>query len=507
MKRIFTSIAIIIALGFVASCNLIEDMSSESGLIRFLPKSVATKAMVSSVEDLIAAEATFSVVDLLDGETYIQNSIGYSTTDSKWVYLGTTDTYYWLDGTHKFFGYSKFGENEIGTLGNDWKLTIPASGTTTLTTSSEQNDILYSDIVSTTADDWKTNNEIDAPVGLKFHHLLSAVSFTLENYTGTDLTVNSVTVNLRNKANATVDFSGTAPDVEILNLAKDGPFGGISGKPLAAEARLDALTGDALTKDSETGEYPSGTPFMIWPQKIKEVDATVTVKYTIGTTTTEKTVSLVIDPEEEEDFEGVEWAPGVINNYNLRIFPETVTLVFKVQPWDKKTINVDTDLGSINMSNVTWMNFKVMVDGVEMNTLNNGAKTVTMYSGETEHTDYHGYYPAQGYFTVNYPKEGKYKIGLIPAYIDTNGQYFDEDAYEIWIYDSGTDTWHVHDQTDGEDISVETVYFQVRAADGQDGTQHMAQINIWFLPDGSDSEWISAYSEVRATYSLIIPAN
>ena len=496
MKRFTLYTAIVFALSLAASCNIIEDTDSGRGLIRFAPKTLDTKAMVDN--DNVAGE-TFTVVDLLttgtgnstNTSTHINTNIKYN--NGKWEY-DPAATYYWNTGTHKFFGYTA----GIGQMSNAWKLTIPATGTKTITTAdASQTDMLYSSIVTTTADAWTGDSEHDAntPVTLKFHHLLSAISITLENYTGTAVTVNSVTVTLPNKASATVDFgvTTTEPTVAVSTVATDGVFHTYTptadNATLADQAIVDVLTGTLLTTSDA-----KATPFMIWPQTLAEDAATISIQ--IEGEENPRTVSIPKDTE---------WEAGVVNAYNLKIYPETITLNFKVQPWEKKTIDVDTDLGSINMSNVTWMNFKVMVNGEEKNTLDNDNKSVYMYAGASEEA-YHGYYPAQGYFTVNYPRSGQYRIGLIPAYGDSEGDYFDEDAYEIWIYDSDNNSWSEHNQTDGEDISINTVYFQVRAASGQDGAQHKAQINIWFLPDESD-EWISAYSEVRATYSLIIPAS
>ena len=218
-----------------------------------------------------------------------------------------------------------------------------------------------------------------------------------------------------------------------------------------------------------------------------------------------------------------------ITGLALNVLPDEIEFKFVVQQWDKTEINISSDLGSINMSNVTWMNTKVDLDGDGVfgegeessdfyeNTVNNYKykQTVTMFynptiEGTQGGTSYTGYYPAQGYFTVNYPTSGKYKIGLIPAYGETT---VDPSKYEIYIYkQTGTDSdnqpvygWVAHNQTNGEDISNDTVYFQIRAASNQDGAQHKAQIDIWFKPSGS-SEWISAYSEIRANYALVIPA-
>ena len=56
--------------------------------------------------------------------------------------------------------------------------------------------------------------------------------------------------------------------------------------------------------------------------------------------------------------------------------------------------------------------------------------------GETW-SQYSGYYPAQGYFTVNYPESGKYRIGIIPAYGETS---VDATKFKIFVYDSTATT-------------------------------------------------------------------
>lgn len=498
MKRIIQYTTIIIALGLAVSCNQFEEVTSDGGLIRFAPKSVVTKAMVTS--DNLTDQA-FSVIDLMGTSTdpFIRDVITYSPPDEAWVYE-SGNTYYWENGSHKLFGYTHNGGNLDGTT-----LTISEK---VLAWNSNQTDILYSNIISTTAADWKAGHVINEPVPLVFDHLFSAIRISMENYTGAALTVNSVTVTLPNKASATVTF-GTTEDATkvvpaITGLTTSGNFGGFSGSSNAVlldpEEIVDVLDGSKLEGDDATA-----TPYMIWPQTLTEGAATITVKYTpTGGSAKSKSVSLpatFLDPETETE-KSVVWEAGKINSYNLLLYPEELKLKFVVQDWDQANIPaINTATGSINMSNVTWMNSKVTVGGVETNTVVDEDYAVYMYYQPTVNGAlYDGYFPAQGYFTVNYPQSGKYKLGLIPAYGATT---VDEDMYEIWIY-NGT-TWSRHNQNAGEDISHDTVYFQVRAASGQDGVEHKAQINIWFKPNGSD-EWISAYSEVRANYALTIPA-
>lgn len=495
MKRTIKYIAIFMALTLVASCNVIEETPSGSGLIGFSPKSVATKAMVNP-EDLTGL--VFDVYDILTASgtssLHIDNYIAYNTTSYNWTYQDPDQpsAYSWLDGEHRFFGCTQgTGTPDLASK----TLTFPEA---TLTTASEQTDILYSDLFKSTAEDWKASKTMADSVELSFHHLLSAVSVTLVNYTGAALPVQSVTVSFPNKADATVDYSGDDAVVTVSDVVKDGNFGGFtSAETVAAGDSIDVLK----PSNNLSAENAKASQFLIWPQTGDDglAEGAATVVIDLGNNNT-KTAAIPA---------GTKWNPGEVNAYRILIYPDFIILQFEVQDWEKETINLDTNVGSINMTNVSWMNTKVKLteDGEIENTVVISAYSVYMYKNPyiqngNDWVEYDGYYPAQGFFTVNYPESGKFKIGLIPAYGETE---VDEDMYEIYIYDpAATGYWRTQDE-DGEAISRNTVYFQVRAASGQDGAQHKAQIDIWFLPDGG-SEWISAYSEVRANYALTIPA-
>jgi hypothetical protein len=265
--------------------------------------------------------------------------------------------------------------------------------------------------------------------------------------------------------------------------------------------KVDVI-GQAVTTATDPAYY------IVWPQTIEEgSEIAVTVNYTMKGKTYNKTVKIPAGT----------WSAGKKYNYTLQIFPTDVRLIFKVMPWDSIEVgDIDTSTGSINMTNVTWQNTKVKLtaDGEETNTLVNNAYSVYMYkdpyvqSGDSW-TQYDGYIPAQGFFTVNYPTSGLFKIELIPAYGQTE-EDLDRSKYEIWIYeypaeDEETGSFRAI-KADGETITNNTVYFQVRAAKSQDGAEHKAQIDILFKPAREGSEWISAYSEIRAKYACIIPA-
>lgn len=526
MRKYIYILNIALALGAV-SCNKTDVVIDENdgAAISFAPQTIETRALVNDVEGL--RSQTLKVWDLWSGQDdpYIDNTLVYS--EGSWQY-GTEKTYYWKEGTHKFFSYS----NDAACAYDEETLTVSK----TLTTADAgQVDILYSDLFVTTAADWKATegNTADSPVPLNFNHLFSAVAITVQNCSGNVVKLTSVSKPaIPNKGSATIDYSATAStgtnETNQLvptygNVSVDGAFvtatfpeNGIT-LSAAAEATDDtpAVEGGKADVLAQAAATENGY-CLVWPQEINGDDDDK-IKITLGYTMEGENYTKVVT------LPATTWERGNKYTYTLQIYPTDVRLIFKVVPWDVgEAGSIDSSTGSINMSNVTWMNTKVKLTqgGAETNTVVDGAYTVNMFykpyvkditTGEwKQYTDNNGYYPAQGYFTVNYPLSGLFKIDLIPAYGESE---VDSDKYEIWIYDSTlvnpNDAEHPGGfraiYPDGESITNNTVYFQVRAASGQDNALHKAQVNIWFMPDGSD-EWISAYSEIRANYALTIPA-
>ena len=496
MKRLFQYTAIVIALSFAASCNNIEEgTTTESGLIRFEPQSIKTKALVTP--DNVTGEI-FDVWDFMGTTVHIQDSIYHSGGD--WKYKSsTTASYPWKSGAHKFFGYTRRNAGSFDQSTMIWSISER-----TITAGKNQTDLLYSSIKDTTATGWKNGHQKDDPVLLQFHHLLSAIRITMVNGSGAQVTVTNASVTLPNTGSASVSFAGTTAEPSYAtSITTTGNFGSFTSQTMSAGDSLDVLTGAVLSDKA--------TAYVIWPQDIDDDDVTISFDLAYGTNAA-TTIPPVTIPAGT-------WEAGKINNYKLVIYPEFIKLIFEVQPWEKVEVDpIDTSDGSINMTNVAWMNTVVKVNGQDTNTVVNNKYLVNMFyhptvNGQT-YTATNGYFPAQGYFTVNYPLKGKFKIGMIPAYGETT---VDESMYEIWVYDE-TVTPHAFRQmkADGEDLDdwreyegtvlkgANTIYFQVRAT-GQDSARHTGQIDIWFLPEGSD-EWISAYSEIRANYALVIPA-
>ena len=545
MKKALIYSAMVLLAGAMA-CNKTDHVLSGDGHIRFAPTGVETRALVTN--DNIQAE-TFQVYDFIGTTKYIDDQITYNATDAVWDYANA-DYYLWKSGTHKLFGFTA----GAGTLGTDQKVTISKTLTTA---TADQVDLLYSEIVTQDAAAWKSTagNTPDTPVALNFKHLLSAVSIVIHNGTDKDVVINSVSgPAIAGSGSATVDFSGTAPTVSYTTptVSETTPFVATAfpaSTTVAVDAVADVLNGGASSKSYQ----------VVWPQAIAAGAVSVTVSYTMnGTPFTNKVVALP----------AANWEVGHKYDYVLHILPTGVKLTFVVQDWNQVDgLEMDTKDDSINMSNVTWMNSKVYVNGVMMNTVDDNAYSVYMYknaqpavlckyeetvyqtyeedvidpdTGDVIHhagdqvlddnnqpivlhlvddliLDENGnptykpgvatqtYFPAQAYFTVNYPLTGKYKIVLIPAWGETT---VDTSKYQIMLYDKSVEGHYRAINPEGETIPTdhETIYFQIRATLPQDGAQHKAQINILFQP-GGEGEWISAYSEVRANYACVIPAS
>ncbi len=495
----------------------------------------ASKKRQIQVYDYYTAEGTSTETE------YIDELIQESATAGVWAYVkeGKTHSYSWKKGTHKFFGWEAVdstgaaarvlnynSEDKVLTITgeNNAPVALPGKANTDYRYA-EIEKVSYPDKVTFVIDKTTGKKTDVEPIQLTVKHLSAALSYTVENFTGQTYTINSISVsNVVTTAAPAVDFSGDEPATIAYNLGTDK--GSVS---------------------LVLGEGDNAVKTCVWPQTVE--GSKLTVNYKLGTTDKEVTI----------DIPKTTWKVGKYYNFKLQIRPSDVQLIFEVMPWTVVNVPVNTESGSINMSNVTWQNTVVTLNQgtateSTANTLDNGAYSVYMYhnasvqvikrdaNGEPVHQTYpedvkgedgetiihhkgdnvvdeygnpsvyvmewktYDYYPAQGYFTVNYPKSGLFKMDLIPAYRETS---VNKDMYEIYVYDktlTTTDKWRKI-KADGETITNKTVYFQVRASQNVAEThpQYKAQIDIWFKATDSN-EWVSGYSEIRATYACIIPA-
>ena len=431
--------------------------------------------------------------------------VSYNAEGKTWTF-DSGKKYQWTDGTHMFFGWSKkdatmtseaFWGSEPALEGK--VLTTPVKVLTTA--DADQFDFLYSDAVMQDAATWKTEKEKEDALSLPFNHLFSAFSLTVENLTDQPVTVKSVTMteNFRNSGSAKITF-GEKVDAAVTATvpATAKPFIAV---PMAADVTVaSAAKFDAFAQAPLAAEGPKF--YLAWPQTFDGKGQEIEIVY-MRAGDKEYTTSRVSIPASA-------WASGTMYKYNLQIRPNTIELTFTVQPWTVVDgVEIDTSDGSINMSNVVWVNSKVGKGSEVYNTVDNsGYGSVTLYGvaeGDTvngEAVTEAGNVPAQAFFTVNYPQTGTYKLSLIKAY---GGNDADLEFFEIVPPSTYPNLPSVEKTIDGKTVKVpETIYFQVKAKN-PDGKVHKAAINITITPEGGTET--SAYSEIRANYTLIIPAN
>ena len=306
MKKSLVYSAIVLLLAAMA-CNKTDSTVSEGeSHILFAPAAEATRALV--YQDNLTSEQ-FRVYDFKDDVKYIDDQIKY---EEGWVYV-SGDDYLWKAGTHKLFGYT----TALGALPENKKLSYTKELTTAL---ANQADLLYSGIVTTTADTWKhtTGNTKTTPVKLSMKHLFAAVEMAVKNGKGATIQINSVTVpSIPNSATATIDYSGTDVAVSIPTAPTAGtnPFvsaAAIGNVDLTDTAQLDILT--------QAVQAPA--PYVVWPQTIPAM--TIAVQYTQNGSTYNTTATIP----------SITWEAGKLYTYTLLIANvDDILLNFTVQDW------------------------------------------------------------------------------------------------------------------------------------------------------------------------------
>ena len=392
MKRIYSYIAFAILAVLGASCSKNSITGDGNGPDKKESKIGFGTVSTRGVDDLVADEtkplqikvydyytkAGASEIEYID-ET-IQEAEGSTAENNAWAFVqeGKKNSYSWKNGTHKFFGWVSLDENKTTVPGltySDKVLTVAAN---TELPGTANTDYRYSDLVTV---EWTKALE-DTPVELTMKHLSAALTYKVTAFASdaSSYSVTGVTIgNVVKSGSASVDSTGDAEDVTYTLANTKGDI-------------------SLLAPDGDNAVYTC-----VWPQTIE--DAKATVSYTIDGVATTATV----------DIPDTEWKAGNYYSYDIQIVEKGIELTFTVAPWEGVEKNIDTSNGSINMSNVTWMNTKVKLteNGDEVNTVNISGYRVNMYKNPyvnkngtwTKYVDNNGYFPAQGYFTVNYPKQ------------------------------------------------------------------------------------------------------
>ena len=498
MKKTLLYSSLILVLGAIA-CNKTDEIVPKSDALISITTGINTKSFIGT-QELLQTNATLHIMDIVSGDTqaYIDNDITYDATAEAWVFAGA-QSYTWKSGDHKFFGWlTKDGSLTVSPTYTASSNTLSYSKALT-TAAADQADFLYSDVIKRNP----ANAADRAAVDLQFSHLFSGISIALTNSLGKAITVKSVSLSgLKNSATASIvyadptDANAKGTTVAINNLAASGSFisaTALSNQSLAADGKIDVLNQAALASDASAAAY------MIWPQ-LMDGTAKVTVVYNTGETGAAdktKVVNLAIpDGENYKTMVG-----GTRYNFDLQVTSNDIELIFNVANWDAKPTTITSEGGeNITMSNVMWLhNRQVFYESAPneadaiMDTYDDdeGVRhygTATIFRSTAEGNPY---VPVRAYFSIDYPSAGTYQIKLVRAYGATN-----DNDLQYFTLDNTGDTI----------VPGKEIYFSINAsaAAASNTAEHKCSIDIVITPTGGQP--LSAYSEIRATYTVIIPA-
>lgn len=220
----------------------------------------------------------------------VQGSAAAVATPGVWPFVNGPHN--WTSGTHRFYGWltkdvnSNLGPEDL--FGNTFNcvtsnknvtvaafktdtqtLTIPA---TTMSPTAPQFDFMYSNIFTT--------EPINSPVQLEFSHLFAAYYFSFTNDSAEPLELESVKLSIKSKASATLNYSGTAPVVDIAFTSDQPTLEKTYTTSIAAGKTIDLfLTGAEI--ESSTAILNSSYR-LIWPQDL--ATATVDVVFSAWVT-------------------------------------------------------------------------------------------------------------------------------------------------------------------------------------------------------------------------------
>lgn len=326
-----------------------------------------------------------------------------------WTY-DNNDKYYWIEGTHNFWGYSTFDKKSEESFSNLFggapaidmatrTLNIPA---TAMTFGSPQFDFVYSAPTSRVIESGVSNV---APVQLECAHMFAAFGITVTN----ELPDASVKVkrvymqNLKNKNSAAVRFDGTKPQValgtasaEYLNPETKSTFADVTPNiTLASATSTNVSNGANSCPDIFNTSATAPGYYLIWPQgdltpsqkptvddegnPVYNInDALIVVEYEIEGVTMKRAVAF---PKASEGLQA-----GMLYNYVISFSDKLMYVTAKVRPWD--FYEHEMNYGSTTIAIADTENDKLTLDEATCNYV------------ESEHTAY--YSPEKGSVTFRF---------------------------------------------------------------------------------------------------------
>lgn len=307
---IHTFIIATAALMAAASCNkevpenqhiakTISISASESAKTKALLDKKETKSLIESEDDFSKEGNRIQVYAYTNAGYYFSDVIGpdvagspaAEATTGVWPFVNGPHN--WTSGTHKFYGWltkdanSNLGPEDLfgstfSCVTTNKNVTIAAFETstqtlkiptTTMNPSAAQFDFMYSNIFTT--------EPINSPVQLEFSHLFAAYYFSFTNNSPQTLNLKSISLNVKSKASANLDFSsGTNPAHRIDFAANQNSIQLVQNISVGAGKTIDARLGNEIVSSDNT---PSDSYRLIWPQNLTGATIDISFKAMIST--------------------------------------------------------------------------------------------------------------------------------------------------------------------------------------------------------------------------------
>ena len=227
-----------------------------------------------------------------------------------------------------FFG-SGFQFDDVSQI-----LTIPE---TEMAPDSPQFDFMYSNIYTR-----NLNTTPDfSPIPLEFNHLFTAFRVTATNNSSNDVWLKKVSITgLKNKREASIDFSGNEPDVSFIASGNTQNF------------VYDISDEGMFMTKGQTYNVSQEDFQLMWPHTRDDfADAQIVVDYKYKEPSASQ-----LDGQTTIDLkDAISWKGGQKNNVGLMFKDKEISLICKVEPWSVVADTVDfTD--QITVSNpITWV--------------------------------------------------------------------------------------------------------------------------------------------------------
>lgn len=336
------------------SCSKTDQATAPAEGIRFAGP-VETKAT-----DAANHSDIFQVRDWYNNSSYlIENTLEYK--NNTWDY-GTSNTYEWKNGTHRFFGWLQ--KDDSYTTSSLFGPSFGLSGTTlnipslTMNNQVRQYDFLYSNVVERSTYD---NDYSDVP--LVFNHLFAqvAISFMISPTTADGerpITLYQVYLNnnLKNAKSASIDFSTAGkPTVTYDNEAADGYFATPANFESLGQYDRNSVPIDVLGQI----QVASKAFYYVWPTEEADLQDVITVVYRIDGDSYTRT-SVMSFPK------GTKWEAGNKYQYTITYMGGILKIVDSILPWDYSETTTSVEEQSVMAKWMGWDSSTCSISGTDI---------------------------------------------------------------------------------------------------------------------------------------------